>query len=306
MRSALVIGGTGTIGGAVARHLLRDGWRVTVTGRTPRPVPDGVTLTLADHDSLPTGEFDLVVDAACYTAAHARQVLPLMRAAGSAVMISSKAVYTDADGNHVNSPEPPRFTGPVTEAQPTMAPGDMPYDSPLGYGANKVAAEHLLLDSAAPVTVLRPSKVHGIGARPPREWWFLSKCLERQPYIKLAGNGLGVDHPSAAANIAALVARVADRPGRRILNAADPDAPNGLTISRVVAARAGHTWEEILLPGDDEEGRHPWHRIPPIILDTTAAEELGYQPAGDYAGTVAEELDWMLGEVRRDPRWSPG
>ena len=79
MRTVLVIGGTGTIGGAVARHLLAAGWRVTVTGRRPREVPDGVTLVLADHDTLPGGEFDLVVDCACYTAEHARQVLPLMR-----------------------------------------------------------------------------------------------------------------------------------------------------------------------------------------------------------------------------------
>ncbi|WP_183227478.1 NAD-dependent epimerase/dehydratase family protein [Actinoplanes campanulatus] len=36
MRTALVIGGTGLIGRAVARHLLRDGWRVTVRRRVPR------------------------------------------------------------------------------------------------------------------------------------------------------------------------------------------------------------------------------------------------------------------------------
>ncbi|ANZ39177.1 hypothetical protein BBK82_26985 [Lentzea guizhouensis] len=38
------------------------------------------------------------------------------------------------------------------------APGSMDFDSPKGYGANKVAAEHTLLDSGLPVTVLRPSK----------------------------------------------------------------------------------------------------------------------------------------------------
>jgi nucleoside-diphosphate-sugar epimerase len=295
MRSVLVIGGTGTIGGAVARHLLTAGWQVTVTGRRPRPVPEGATLVLADHGSLPGGTFDLVVDCACYTAEHARQVLPLMRHAGSAVMISSKAVYADADGNHVNSADPPRFDGPVTEEQPTVPPGDMDYNSAEGYGPNKVAAERLLLDSGAPVTVLRPSKVHGPGGtEPAREWWFVKRALDRRPHVLLAAGGRGADHTSAAANVAALVECVADRPGRRVLNAADPDAPDGLTISRVIADLTGHTREEIPLPGDDPAGWHPWHRVPPIVLDMSAAGELGYRPAGDYAATVAETVEWLL------------
>jgi nucleoside-diphosphate-sugar epimerase len=291
------------IGGAVARHLLAAGWRVTVTGRRRRPVPDGVDLLLADHDTLPRGQFDLVVDCACYTAEHARQVLPLMREAGSAVMISSKAVYADADGNHVNSATSPRFDGPVTEEQPTVPPGDMDYDSAEGYGPNKVAAERLLLDSGAPVTVLRPSKVHGPGGDgPAREWWFLKRALDRRPYVLLAGGSRAIDHTSAAANIAALVACVADRPGRRVLNAADPDAPDGLTISRVIAGLAGHTREEIVRPDDDPAGWHPWHRIPPIVLDTSAAEKLGYRPAGDYASTVTETVEWLLrNRPVRDP-----
>ena len=38
---------------------------------------------------------DLLVDCACYTGAQARLLLPLIRNVGSAVMISSKAVYVD-------------------------------------------------------------------------------------------------------------------------------------------------------------------------------------------------------------------
>jgi hypothetical protein len=57
--------------------------------------------------------------------------------------------------------------------------------------------------------------------------------------VLLAGRGLGMDHPSAAANIATLVQVVAERPGQRILNAADPDAPNGLAISPAIAGLAG-------------------------------------------------------------------
>jgi nucleoside-diphosphate-sugar epimerase len=318
VRSALVIGGTGLIGRAVARRLLSAGWQVTVTGRDPRRMPAnlaaaGVQLMLVDRDdaagltaAVRDGR-DLLVDCVCYTAAQARLLVPLIRNVRSAVMISSKAVYVDDEGNHVNSATAPRFAGAVTEQQPTMKPGDMPYNSPQGYGANKVAAEQVLLDSGLPVTVLRPSKVHGEGAAPPREWYFVKRTLDRRPTLLLAGHGRGADHPSAAVNIAALVEVVAEQPRRRILNAADPDAPDGLTISRVIAALTGHTWHEVLLDEDapPQLGRHPWHRSPPIVLDTSAAKALGYRPVGDYATTVTEEIGWMVDQVAQHPTWTP-
>jgi hypothetical protein len=81
-------------------------------------------------------------------------------------------------------------------------------------------------------------------------------------------------------------------------------------MSRAIAAHLGHTWEEILLgredgpdgkegedewkpPGPATLGRHPWDAPHPIVLDMTAAAALGYTPAGDYATTVAAEVDWL-------------
>ncbi|MDT7683741.1 MAG: hypothetical protein QOG57_4051, partial [Pseudonocardiales bacterium] len=42
----------------------------------------------------------------------------------------------------------------------------------------------------------------------------------------------------------------AAKPGRRILNCADPDAPSALEISRVVARHLGHDWTEVPLAPD--------------------------------------------------------
>ncbi|MBN6039963.1 sugar nucleotide-binding protein [Amycolatopsis sp. 195334CR] len=296
MRRALILGGTGGIGRAVARRLLTDGWQVDVTGRDPARMPrDLAGAGFSREPVLGTG-VDLLVDCTCFTAKHAEALLPLARHATSTVMLSSKAVYVDGQGHHVNSTEPPRFDGPITEHQPTVPPGSMPYDSPEGYGPNKVAAEQTLLDSGLPITVLRPSKVHGEGAANPLEWHFLEQALARQPVVQLARRGRGIDHPSATVNIAALVATVADRPGARVLNAADPDAPDGLAISRIVAAAAGHSWREELLDDDAPPGLgwHPWDRVPPIVLDMGAAHALGYRPAGDYATTVQDELRWLI------------
>jgi nucleoside-diphosphate-sugar epimerase len=300
MPRALILGGTGQVGVAVARRLLAAGWDVDLTGRNPpRLEVEGARFIRSDrtsaHDlrsALGSGA-DLLVDNVCYTAEQARLVLPFAAEAGSIVMLSSKAVYVDAAGNHTNSDVRPRFDRPVRETQPTMAPGDMPYDSREGYGANKVAAEHVFLDSGLPVTVIRPSKVHGPGATRPREWHFVKRVLDRRPVVLFAHRGAGADHPTAAANIAALVEVAGATPGLRILNCADPDIPNGLEISRTIARRLGHEWDEVLVDGD-EPGGHPWDVVPPIALDMTAAAELGYVPAGDYATTVAEEVDWLV------------
>jgi len=148
--------------------------------------------------------------------------------------------------------------------------------------------------------VLRPSKIHGAGALRPREWVFVKRVLDCRPAIFLARRGAGVDHPTAAANIAALIEAVAARPGRRILNSADPDAPSALEISRTIARQLGHDWNEVLLGDGAVEtlGRHPWDVPHPIVLDMTAAIDLGYTPAGDYATTVAEEVEWLVSAAR--------
>ena len=287
MSRALILGGTGLVGRATARRLLAAGWSVDVTGRDPRRMPGdfaaaGARFVAADRGDPAAlaaahgGGVDLLVDCICYTAADAALVVPLARDAGCTVMISTKAVYVDAAGNHSNSDEPPHFGGPVRETQPTLAPGDGDHRTRDGYGPNKVAAEQVLLDSGAPVTVLRPSKIHGTGAARPREWIYVKRVLDRRPVVFFARRGTGVDHTTAAANIAALIEAAAAKPGTRVLNSADPDAPDAVAIARTVAHRLHHSWREVRVDGGGL-GRHPWDRRYPFVLDTTAATELGYR-----------------------------
>ena len=307
MPRALILGGTGAIGRATARRLLEAGWEVEVTGRDPRRMPSalsaaGARFVAADgHEAeLPAGGVELVVDCICFTADHARRLLPLAADAASTVLISSKAVYVDAAGNHSNSDVPPRFDGPIPETQATLPPGNGGYETREGYGVNKVAAEQVLLESGLPVTVLRPSKIHGEGSRRPREWVFVKRALDRRPAVFLANRGAGVEHTSAAANIAALIETAAARPGARILNCADPDAPSALEIARTIARQLRHEREEVLLDdgADETLGRHPWDAPHPVVLDLTAAAELGYRPVGDYAATVAETVEWLVATAR--------
>ncbi|MFJ8364173.1 NAD-dependent epimerase/dehydratase family protein [Streptomyces sp. NPDC093984] len=130
---ALILGGTGLIGRAAALRLLAAGWQVDLTGRNPAHMPSelaaaGARFVAPDrsddsrlHAAL-GGSTDLLVDCICYTTFDARLLLPLARNATSTVLISSKAVYVDADGNHSNSDAPPRYDGPVRETPAHPAP----------------------------------------------------------------------------------------------------------------------------------------------------------------------------------------
>jgi nucleoside-diphosphate-sugar epimerase len=303
---AIVLGGNGLVGSAAGQRLADAGWEVSATGREearfPRRSRDaGVRFIASDRyspgdlrDLLRDGA-DVVVDCVGYSADHAQMLLSHRQNIGSLVFISSKAVYVDAHGRHSNSDEPPEFAAPVTEKQTTVAPSDSDYNTREGYGANKVAAERVLLDSAMTVSVLRPSRVHGVGGTRPREWVFVKRVLDGRPVVLLASGGRGINHPTAAVNLAALVEFCASRPANRILNAADPDAPDGLTISRLIAAHLGHSWREVLLDASAPKslGDHPWNTLPPFILDTSAAQRLGFTPVGSYAETVTAEIDWL-------------
>jgi nucleoside-diphosphate-sugar epimerase len=306
-----VLGGNGQVGAAAALRLTAEGWEVTSSGRSadrfsPELRQAGVRFARSDRyaardlrELLHPGA-DAVIDCVGYTAAHARMLLPFRQGIGSLVFISSKAVYVDGKGRHSNSGEPPDFGAPVTEEQPTMAPSDIDYNSREGYGANKVAAENVLLDSGMPVSVLRPSRIHGTGASRPREWAFVKRALDGRRHLLLARGGRGANHPTAAVNLAALTAFCAARPGVRILNSADPDAPDGLVISRIIAAHLAHAWTEIPLDetAPAELGDHPWNTLPPYLLDTSAAQRLGFAPVGSYAETVKTEVDWLVRAAR--------
>jgi nucleoside-diphosphate-sugar epimerase len=317
MQRALILGGTGATGRATGRRLLAAGWDVALTGRNPKRMPSDLAATFIESDRRdPEGlraavgdGADLVVDCVCYTAADAQLLIPLLGNIGSTVMLSSKAVYVDDEGRHSNSDDSPSYGGPVREMQPTLPPGAGDYTTREGYGANKVAAEQAMLDSGYPVTVLRPSKIHGAGATRAREWVFVKRVLDRRPAVFLARRGAGIDHPTSAANIAALIETVSTKPAARVLNSADPDAPSGLEIARTIARHLDHAWEEILLgdEADPELGRHPWDTLPPVVLDMTAAHDLGYEPVGDYAYTVKDEIDWLLSinEAELDAEFFP-
>jgi len=306
---AFIVGGTGNVGGAIARRLRDTGWDVTVASRSGGR-PDelhglrAVQLDRDDEGALAMAHgSDVIVDVVPYERRHAEQLLELD--VGAIVAISSASVYADEHGRTLDEAQGvddfPDFPLPIPETQPTVAPGDATYST------KKVALELALLENGrVPATILRPCAIYGRGDRLAREFFFVKRALDRRPYVVLTGRGESVFHTTAAENIGELVRLACERPGTRVFNCGDPDPPTVLQISRRIAEAVGHERAEVLLSepaARGETGQTPWSGPKPLIVDMRAAErELGYQPAVLWQTAIVEQAHWLV-EATRDHDW---
>lgn len=149
MATALVLGGSGQVGRAVVPALIGDGWDVRVLCRgtgdhiahvrawSARTVPDDRHDDGALDEALGRG-VDVLVDAIGYDDREAAALLARRDRIGSAIVISSAAVYADAAGRSFETDEFPVLPIPVPESHRTVAPGRDSYvaGTVLAYGGD--------------------------------------------------------------------------------------------------------------------------------------------------------------------------
>ncbi len=303
MRRAVVIGATGQIGRAAVDALARDGWEVTAASRGggrddgwPAQVR-AVGLDRAQDTALAAAVgdgCDVLVDIVAYGAEHARQLTGLAGRVGSAVVISSVSVYEDDKGRGFDTQsEPdgfPEYPVPIPESRRTVRPGDGTYST------RKAALERDLLAAGdrLPTTLLRAGAVHGPYCRTPRELYFVKRNLDSRRRRVLAFGGQSRFHPVSVHTVAELIRLAARRPGSRVLNACDPEAPTVAEIAASIDAAMGVRAEDVLVDGPAPAptvGDTPWTVPLPVVCDMRAAErELGYRPVVRYADTLPETI----------------
>ncbi|MFF3394420.1 NAD-dependent epimerase/dehydratase family protein [Streptomyces sp. NPDC002669] len=308
--NAWVLGATGQIGRVAVRALVEDGWEVTAAsrggGRDDR-WDDAVRTVALDRNeegalaaALGDG-CDVLVDMVAYGADHAGQLTGLADRIGSAVVVSSGAVYEDDRGRSFDTQEEPDgapcYPVPIPESQRTVEPGDATY------GTRKIRLERDLLAAgeALPVTLLRAGAIHGPYCRSPRELYFVKRLLDGRERRVLAFGGRSRFHPVHVSNLAELIRLAALRPGSRVLNAGDPQAPTVFEIGTAIDAVLGRSTETVLMegaPGEEGVGVTPWSSAHPIVYDMTAAErELGYRPVTDYVESLPETVEWLAARL---------
>ena len=312
MPSAVVFGGSGQLGAAAARRLLSAGWDVWAVTREGRVPPaylsdlGGRQSRLADGTGRSRAEViqgigapvDAVFDPTAYDAADAADLLQAEGQFGALVVVSSASVYATPDGRSLVAASQAGGdwpAGAIAETAAIVAADDT------SYAMRKVAMEQALLSSGLPVSVLRPCAVHGCYATHPREWWFLKRALDGRRLVPVAYGARSVFHTSSAAGIADLALRCMEAPGARVLNVADDDAPSVMEIARTIGEVTGLDIRVAPFEGPPVGPSHigstPWSAEHPLVLDTTAARELGWS-GGRYADTVGATCRWTLDAAR--------
>jgi nucleoside-diphosphate-sugar epimerase len=309
--TAFVIGASGQIGRQAVRALAEDGWEVVAASRgggSDPQWPQCVRTVRADREdtaalaaALGDG-CDALLDCVAYDGSHARQLLSLSDRIGSAVVISSAAVYVDDEGRSFDTQEDPdgfpRYRVPLPETCGTLPPG------PASYATRKVELEEVLLEAGdrLPSTLLRAGAIHGRFSPLPRELYFVKRLLDGRSVRVLAHGGTSRFQPVHASNIAELVRLAARKPGSRVLNAGDPAAPSVAEIAAAVDAVMGLAVKTVLVDGPPPAptvGETPWSLPTPMVLDMSAAErELGYRAVTTYEESLRETVAWLVESLR--------
>ncbi|MGH9054535.1 MAG: NAD-dependent epimerase/dehydratase family protein [Acidimicrobiales bacterium] len=314
MRTAVVIGGRGQSGRAIAGRLVEADWEVTATMSGPEPAGADRRIRwvpLARDAEGEVGDLrrvidagaDVVVDVVAYSPAHARQLLELGDAVGAAIVLSSIGVYSDEEGRSLDGATDeasfPAWPVPIPEDWVMVTPGEATYST------RKAAIEQLLGEQAPwPVTIIRPGAIHGPHGRHLREWYFAQRVLDRRRRVVLPYDGRSVFQPTATANLAELVALAAERPADRVLNCGDADPPTVARISEIVDGLMGWTTERVLVGGPPSAqgvGDHPWAVPRPVVADMgRASADLGYRDVASYEDALASTLEWARDAVSAD------
>lgn len=301
MGNALIVGGTGQIGLRVATRLASEGWDVTIASRNP--IKDTEKWTHIRLDATQKGglvaaidkKYDLILSCIAYDAVDAHELVKAQSYSGRIIVISSVSVCCDHKGRTLDESREcgfPDFPNGFSEICDTVPAG------PETYSTRKIAMESALLKSASvPVTILRPSAVHGPYSKHAREWWFVKRLLDGRKKIPLAFHGQSKMGTTSVDAIAEAVIRATRDELPTIVNVRDADSPNVYEIGCIIMAKMQREAELVCLPDEQypaQYGVTPWSLPKPYVCQAIVTHDL------TYSETVGSTIDWLVRSVNPD------
>jgi len=301
----LLVGGSGFIGGHVARALVAAGHRVTVMSRGTRPLPAGTEPLHADRAdarsiaaALEGRRWDITFDFTAFDAGDVERLLLVPYAAlGRYVMISTGQVYLVTDGARPPYREPD--SAHPLRPEPAADADDHPS---WAYGVGKRRAESALLALRAThgvrATILRLPNIQGEGDGSLRLWAWLERFLDGGPVL-LPDGGVGPARPLYVGDVARLASQLVNGlvPREPVYNLAQPETVTVRELLERIARAAGVTprfvevpWDELFAAGLNGDCAPYASRWSSVLDPSRAASEWG------FAGTRLD--DYLPAVVR--------
>lgn len=310
--SALLIGGTGPTGPAIAAGLGTRGFDVTIlhSGRHEVPEVTGLRHIHGDvfseqglRDTLPGETFDVVV--ASY--GRLRSIATVLTGrVGHLLSIGGAPVYRGFFDPAVHAP--PGLPVPTREDAELAAEDD-------DGKSYRIGRTEMLLFAAHPAaTHFRYPYVYGPRQLAPREWCVVRRILDGRPFIILPDDGLSLIPFGYVNNLAHAVLLAVNHPETskgEIFNCGDDEKLTIRQVTELVTDELGHDWELLPMPAHLAIPARPLmmnYRSTHRVLDTAKLRErLGYRDVVPARRAVRLAARWLVehppaGAATRNPR----
>lgn len=297
---ALLIGGTGPTGPAVARGLEARGYDVTLVHSGRHEVPevehlrhlhgdvfseDGVRAVLGDSETW---------DVAIVSYGRLRAIADvLVGRAGRVLSIGGAPVYRGFFDPAVH--QPPGLPVPTREDAPLATEADDGKSYRIG------RTEQLLFERHPTATHFRYPYVYGPRQLAPREWCITRRILDGRPYVVLPDDGLSLIPFGYVDNLAHALLLAVDRPDAsmgEIFNCGDDEKLTIRQVAEIIADELAWRGELVSMPAEFAVCARPLmmsYRTTHRVVDTAKLRDrLGYRDVVPAREAVRLACRWLV------------
>jgi nucleoside-diphosphate-sugar epimerase len=298
-RTALLIGGTGPTGPAIAAGLEARGYDVTLLHSGRHELPEVARFRHIHGDAFSeTGLVDsldgLAFDVVVASYGRLRSIAEVLRdRVGHLVSIGGAPVYRGFFDPAVHAP--PGL--PV----PTGENADLATEDADGKSYRISRTEELLFAAQPGATHFRYPYVYGPRQLAPREWCVVRRILDGRPFLILPDDGLTLIPFGYVDNLAHALLLAIDQPQSskgEIFNCGDDEKLTIRQVAELVTGELGYDWELLSMPAGLAVPARPLmmnYRTTHRVMDTSKLRSLlGYRDLVPAREAVRLTARWLV------------
>ena len=298
-KTALLVGGTGPTGPAIAQGLASRGYTVTIAHRGEHELPEVMEFEHLHGDVFSEDDFVRMVagrtfDVTVATYGRLRSVAKVMQGkTGHFISVGGVPVYRGFF-------DPTRFE-PVGLPIPTREDAQLATEAEDGKSYRVSRSEEILFELHPRATHFRYPFVYGPRQLAPREWCVVRRILDGRSAIVLPDGGLTLVPFGYVDNLAHALLLAVDQPAAaqsEVFNCGDDEKLTIAQVVSLVARELNHQLEIVSMPADLAIPARPLmmgHLSTHRVVDTSKLRDrLGYRDVVPAREAVARTARWLV------------